>query len=189
MLDNPGDYTVLPEVSQPSHGEESYDLDRQQKRVGWIVNRSVGSVLEIGCAEGYILSQMTRENLYGIDFDQARIRRARLRYPNITFYVVDVRYGLPCPEQWFDTVVLAEILEHMDFSDAEYVLQEAYRVCREKVLITVPYKGGEKWYEEDVYSESHLWIPDAESMGRLLADYNCTHTMTNGFMCVEIPNC
>ncbi len=166
------DYGTLPEILQSPHHEESYEDHRQERRAKWLVENSVGSVLELGCAEGYILDQVGRPGCCGVDFDQDRITEGKRKYPGITFYVMDIRYGLPFSDESFDTVLAAEILEHMDFSDAVNVLRDAFRVAREKVLITLPYAGGEDSDPALVHTRDHMWVPDDEHIAQLLEGYS-----------------
>lgn len=180
-------YGKLPDIGQPSHAEESYEDARQKIRVGWLVKHSVGTVLDIGCAEGYILAEIDHPNCCGVDFDQNRINAGKKKYPDIRFYVIDVRYGLPFTDESFDTVLLAEILEHMDFMDSMVLLAEAVRIARAKVLITLPYAGGEEYDPELVCTRDHLWIPDADHVGRLLSDYPSEVELKAGFAMISLP--
>ena len=180
------EYRRLPEISQPSHHEESYEDPRQAQRASWLVGNSTGSVLELGCAEGYILDQIGRPGCCGVDFDQERIKEGKRKYPGITFYVMDIRYGLPFPDAAFDTVMVPEVLEHMDFSDAVNVLRDAFRVAREKVLITLPCAGGEDSDPALVHTPDHMWVPDDEHIARLLEGYGGEKEFRSGFAFISV---
>ncbi|WP_404349643.1 glycosyltransferase [Sutcliffiella horikoshii] len=103
-----------------------------------------GEVLEIGCANGDLSSHiaMHATNLYGIDIDPIAIELARLKcyqygLTNVQFQLGDGG-NLNLPSNQFDTVVLAEVLEHVP--DPEKIVKEAVRLCKSKgtILISVP---------------------------------------------------
>jgi len=174
------EYHVLPEIAQPPHHEESYEDPRQQARVQWLVESSVGSVLELGCAEGYTLSKINRPGCCGVDYDQERIKEGKRKYPGITFYVMDIRYGVPFPDGSYDTVLCPELLEHMDFQDARNVLREALRVSRRKVLVTLPYD------RDLVETPDHRWVPEGSSIQQLLEGYQAAVKVDGGFAFIQM---
>ncbi|TYS67653.1 glycosyltransferase [Sutcliffiella horikoshii] len=103
-----------------------------------------GEVLEIGCANGDLSSHiaMHATNVYGIDIDPVAIELARLKCYQYGFTNVQFQLGdggnLSLPSKQFDTVVLAEVLEHVP--EPEKIVKEAVRLCKPKgtVLISVP---------------------------------------------------
>ena len=183
------DYHRLPDILQPPHHEDSYADVRQQNRVEWLVQNSTGSVLELGCAEGFILDRIGQPCSVGLDYDQDRVREAKRKYPHISFYVMDIRFGLPFPENYFDTVLAADVLEHMDFPDAVFVLREAIRVCRDRTLVTLPCANGDDYDEGLVHTPDHKWIPDLEKVSRLLHKAECsasTMVLEGGFVLIRV---
>ncbi|WP_404431037.1 glycosyltransferase [Sutcliffiella horikoshii] len=103
-----------------------------------------GEVLEIGCANGDLSSHISMHatNVYGIDIDPIAIELARLKcyqygLTNVQFQLGDGG-NLNLPSNQFDTVVLAEVLEHVP--DPEKIVKEAVRLCKPKgtILISVP---------------------------------------------------
>lgn len=185
------EYHQMPDIFQPPHHEDSYDDARQRRRVDWLVDNSEGTVLELGCSEGYILSQINRPGCCGVDYDQDRVREGKKKYPDVKFYVLDIRYGLPFPDGYFDTVLAPEVLEHVDFDEAVYVLGEAVRVCRHRVLITLPYAGGEDFDPKLVHTPDHKWIPNVQSVSKLLdeaarGEPEYDMTLDSGFALIEV---
>jgi len=103
-----------------------------------------GEVLEIGCANGDLSSHiaMHATNVYGIDIDPIAIELARLKcyqygLTNVQFQLGDGG-NLNLPSRQFDTVVLAEVLEHVP--DPKKIVKEAVRLCKPKgtILVSVP---------------------------------------------------
>ncbi|AGB19836.1 glycosyltransferase [Thermoanaerobacterium thermosaccharolyticum] len=103
-----------------------------------------GNVLEIGCGNGDLSSyiSMYGNRVFGIDIDPIAIEIARYKVWNYglsdCFFTVEDANEIKLPDSYFDTVVLAEVLEHVE--KPEKVIREAIRLCKNngKVLISVP---------------------------------------------------
>ena len=164
---------------------------QQQKRVEWIVANATGKVLEVGCSWGMVLASINarRPGLHaGIDIAPWNVDLARLLCPSLGFRVADAK-KLPYADRSFDTVVAAEILEHLLWPDEVFLaLSEALRVARERVLITVP-DGRQETGEAN--SLKHPYLMDQERLDALLryvgGNSNCASAMTLGpFICITI---
>ena len=177
--ENRTDVSCLADMNQPGLNDESYSLDFQRERVAWIVDHSGdGKVLDIGCGFGYILAERGMSGV-GVDYDMARLSDAlyRAEHPDefpkwrgLQFYALDIRFGLPWDDGSFETVWLAEVLEHCHWSDAQYLLAEAVRCAGEQVLITIPYMPpvGEPYHLGNLESDDHKWYATDEMLARLL---------------------
>ncbi|WP_368914566.1 glycosyltransferase [Exiguobacterium acetylicum] len=103
-----------------------------------------GNVLEVGCANGDLSKHiaMYADNLYGIDIDPVAIELARYKVFNLglknCFFTTRDGSDLSVFNKEFDTVVLAEVLEHVSYP--EKFIEEAIKVCKPggKVIISVP---------------------------------------------------
>ncbi|WP_145039261.1 glycosyltransferase [Paenibacillus sp. Y412MC10] len=126
---------------------DNYRRNRNQqelKRMAATAPLCKGNVLEIGCANGdlsiFIASHGAR--LYGIDIDPVAIDLARHKTAELGIdtckFQLGNGYELQYKDNTFDTVVVAEVLEHVD--DPKKIIMEAYRVCKPdgKVIISVP---------------------------------------------------
>ncbi|MFA5147351.1 MAG: class I SAM-dependent methyltransferase [Candidatus Omnitrophota bacterium] len=94
-------------------------------------------VLDLGCAAGAYCLELKRYGfeISGADINEEYIRIAREKG-------VDARLiedALPFGDGAFDTVILIEVLEHLQ--DPERVLKEAKRVAGKNILISVPNCG------------------------------------------------
>jgi ubiquinone/menaquinone biosynthesis C-methylase UbiE len=109
------------------------------------MNGGVRRVLDIGSGDGTLTHMLgdKAEQVYGIDdsllplrlaLDQFRRRRAS-RQPHLS--AADAR-SLPFPDDTFDCVVLADVIEHIDAP--EPVMRETRRVLRRggQILLTTP---------------------------------------------------
>lgn len=175
-----------PNIKHPLPPEEGYTELNQRLRVQWLVESAVDSVLECGCMKGYIVATINHPDSCGVDFNKERIMIAKKKYPSIRFYVIDVSCGLPFEDNSFGTVILPDILEHMYFSQTMALLKDALRVCRKKVLITLPYAQNKDYNRGIVETDEHIWIPSDERLSWLLSGYNHTHKIEKEFIFIEV---
>ena len=94
-----------------------------------LVRRYVkGTVIDIGIKDGYVWDYLTPDNVVGVDLDPWR---------HANFIQADGRL-LPIKDKCFDTAVITEVLEHLDWDDRIKLLDEAVRVTRKVIIISVP---------------------------------------------------
>ena len=100
------------------------------------------SVLDVGCAEGFVLSRIQKyaDSCTGIDMDKSALSRGKELYPSLVFREGNAE-KLPFEDNSFDLVVCTEVMEHLENPAA--VLQEIKRVSRKWVLLSVPH---EPWF-------------------------------------------
>lgn len=106
----------------------------QRERILTTARRCKGSVLDVGGGEGHLCLEL--DNAVMCDVSATRVERARAR--GVRAYQGDA-YCLDAADQTYDTVVLGEVLEHLD--DPGRALAEAFRVARERVVVSVPLDG------------------------------------------------
>lgn len=111
----------------------------QHKRAQTIVDRVVGSVLDVGGGDGYV-ADMIRERDHWVkvvDISPIRVSRCWKDY-HLPAAVGDAT-NLPFEDGAYDTVVLGEVLEHL--ANPGPALAEACRVARRRVVISLPLNG------------------------------------------------
>jgi SAM-dependent methyltransferase/glycosyltransferase involved in cell wall biosynthesis len=124
-------------------------VQRCRERIHWICKQARGKkVLDIGCSQGIVSLILGREGFEctGIDIEQASLAFARkglkkedeIVRNRVKFRLADAS-ALPFKDNFFDSVILGEVLEHL--THPEKVLSEAHRVLKDggAVIITVPY--------------------------------------------------
>jgi len=75
----------------------------------------------------------------GIDLNREKIQAARNYYPEITFRKSDIR-DLGADDEAFDTVVIAEVLEHVEEESGAAMLATAWRLLKPggRLVVSVP---------------------------------------------------
>ncbi|MBW3606280.1 MAG: methyltransferase domain-containing protein [Actinobacteria bacterium] len=124
---------------------------RARDRIDWLVSQARGAVLDVGCSQGIATLLAARTvgagvRVVGVDNELDRLAYAmadRGREPDGVAdrvgFVGASGGALPFADDCFDTVLLGEVLEHLDKPDD--VLAEVARVLRPDgmVAITVPF--------------------------------------------------
>lgn len=141
----------------------TYLSPQQQARIQWIRENVMGSVLEVGCSWGYILTSIGGQ--VGVDLSPQSIEIAKALNRSAEFHVADAR-NLSFPAYSYDTVLLAEILEHIEYDDVKVVLSEACRIAREQLIITIP-DGNEDSVE--ALNPKHKWLCTSERLAEVLS--------------------
>jgi 2-polyprenyl-3-methyl-5-hydroxy-6-metoxy-1,4-benzoquinol methylase len=98
-----------------------------------------GNVLDVGCAYGFMLQRVPDSfNKFGMDISDHAIEEAKKRVPTATFKVWNAEDELPFDEDFFDMILLNEVLEHLESPDA--ALENIWRVLKKDgiLYITTP---------------------------------------------------
>lgn len=101
---------------------------------------AIGSVIDVGCGSGIYTDFLFNlgHNVVGLDAQQEFIKKAQTKYPPIKFIKGDA-HKIPFPENSFDTIVLFDIIEHLD---DRKVINEALRVGK-RLIISIPRQNQE----------------------------------------------
>jgi 2-polyprenyl-3-methyl-5-hydroxy-6-metoxy-1,4-benzoquinol methylase len=105
--------------------------------MGFVRRQAGPEVLDLGCGTGLYCLELARlgHTVQGVDVNPEYVEIARRRGIQATL----VRSTLPFPDRAFDTVIVLEVLEHLE--EPRALLSEAARVARGKVLFTTPNCG------------------------------------------------
>ncbi|MBI3627200.1 MAG: class I SAM-dependent methyltransferase [Candidatus Sungbacteria bacterium] len=99
-----------------------------------VVSTKPQSVLEIGVGNSIV-----RETLKKLNIQVTTVDIDASLNPDLVASVVK----LPLADNSFDTVLAAEILEHIPFGELENALGELHRVSQEYVVISLPHVGSQ----------------------------------------------
>lgn len=91
-------------------------------------------VLEIGCGQGDLLATLQPVFGVGIDFSPEMIKHAKLKYPQLDFYLCDA-HDLKAGEDQFDAIILSEVLN--DAWDVQIILEKVAPLCHSGTRILI----------------------------------------------------
>jgi len=116
-------------------------MENPRQEIAVRLLRSGKKLLDIGCWEGRLLSEIDQaglfQELYGIDISSEAVEKVISK--GFTDEVVDLNNEtLPFPDEFFDAVTILAVLEHV--FDPYMVIQEIYRFLRSNgiLIIDVP---------------------------------------------------
>lgn len=96
------------------------------------------TVLDIGCADGFISSYFISNNtkVFGLDTSKSNVVKANKR--GIKTIVGDASEELPFSSEIFDIVLMGELIEHI--FDPDFLLEEANRILKSDgtLILTFP---------------------------------------------------
>jgi ubiquinone/menaquinone biosynthesis C-methylase UbiE len=89
-------------------------------------------VLELGCADGRLLSALKPSRGVGVDFSEEMIQRARARDPELTFIHADA-HDLSALDETFDVIILSDLVN--DLWDVQRVLEQIKRLSTPRTRV------------------------------------------------------
>lgn len=133
-----------------------------------------GRVLDLGCGPGHGTYEMAKRgcDVRGYDISKRKISLAQEFYPEIEFETADILH-LPEALGQFDTVVLAEVIEHVDSETGETFLQNAWRHVGPsgRLVISVPNLN-------HVPHKNHLTVFSWQSLAALISQFGTPRIVT-----------
>ncbi len=100
-------------------------------------------ILDVGCASGWFLSNVSDEypgaTCFGIDVYEKGIQYGKKIYPSLNFKVAKAE-KIPFKANEFDLVICTEVLEHVD--DPKVVLNEIKRVLKKNGQAVIELDSG-----------------------------------------------
>lgn len=130
-------------------------------------------ILDVGCGDGYLMHLLHRRGfrcLVGIDSDPVAVGLAQgelLEHDDAVCHAsVASIYDLPLPPLSFDSVVMADVIEHLDAP--EDALQEVSRVLTPNgaLILSTP-----NWQPHRRWDTSHVREFRPEELHRMLAGF------------------
>lgn len=100
------------------------------------------SVIEIGCGNGEMISQLKGRKKAGIDFSEKMIENARKNHPGVDFHLMDAE-NITLEEK-YDVVIISNLIGYLD--DIQAVFEQVKKLCHRNTKVIVSYY-------------SYLWEP------------------------------
>ena len=121
-------------------------------------------ILEIGCGWGFVLREVPDSNeKYGVDLDARRLATAKELVPGAVLKHASM-YSLPFKNGFFDAVIMANVIPHVDFhaegnreKNQRKAFSEAARVLKKGGVLYLTAPNG-AWFEKiGVYGKLERW--------------------------------
>ncbi|MCP4683292.1 MAG: glycosyltransferase [Desulfobacterales bacterium] len=124
------------------HWDRVSDPDEKQKRIGAFYHKLLRRyyksmvreglrILELGCSHGDLLACLKPSFGVGIDFSGEMIKRARAKYPHLSFVQADV-HDVAFREK-FDVLILSDLIN--DLWDVQRVFEQVRTMCHSRTRI------------------------------------------------------
>ncbi len=117
----------------------------QRRFVTTITTTQPQSLLEVGCGEGFLLTEiqaaLPATRVVGMDVVPEFVHEGHRLFPGLDLRVGDI-YHINQPDQSWDTVVASEVLEHLE--RPAQALAELARVAKRHLVLSVPW---EPWFQ------------------------------------------
>lgn len=108
-------------------------------------NFGPGKHLDYGAYDGKVLKKLIETGVikqgYGIDINRTIVEQSQSQMPpDVILQVIQKGEKLPFPDEFFDTISILDVLEHI--SDQKAVLRELHRVLKSRgaLILSVPRK-------------------------------------------------
>lgn len=157
MTDRWDDYARRQPITEASYRSEPTQWARVQK----LMDRCVGSVLDVGGGDGWIARQLMDRGHEVVMLEASETRCVRAMQLGVTAVCTGTLSERALGGRRFDTVLLGEVLEHLD--DPGQLLADAFRIARERVIITVPLLGWPDPTHQWRISLDHIVTPEADA--------------------------
>lgn len=119
------------------------DAQINTKRVEVIIEKThPKSLLEIGCAYGYIVKRFIKKGIPALGMDISEWCRKRAEDLDIPFIKHDVRNPLPFKDKEWDVLYCEGVLEHIEEEYIDDIMGEFERVANKR-LLSVSFTGDE----------------------------------------------
>lgn len=153
---------------------KGFDMSQPLRAKSLLKEFRGGNFLEVGCGIAphcllaYGFSKVSE--VWALDIADELIAELKRRYPQINYVVGNANY-LPFRDEYFDYLIVGELLEHME--KPEETLKEFFRVLKKGgiLALSVPLNdsGG-------IAPEQHLWSFDESDIKSLLGKFGEVET-------------
>ncbi len=159
-------------------GVDPMDIRRWKKLLRYYRG---GKLLDVGCLDSLVpiiaKEKYPESEMWGIDVAEEAIKQMQTLYPDI-IYAVDDAYKTKFPNNYFDYVVLGEVLEHLE--DPNKAIHEAIRVLKHGGILALSTPEDEAREPGAVDGHRHIWSITVEDVEHMLAGYGRVKVTTLG---------
>lgn len=183
---------VMPDGEDYKFGSLPYGA--HQKIIKYVGSNK--KVLDVGCADGYLGKEFKNNGCFvvGIEGMAQRIKTAREILDDVVTGNIEGVKTLPYPENFFDVIVFADVLEHLMMPEAVLANFKKYLKKEGSIIISVPniaridvrlklLLGKFNYAQGGILDKTHLRFFTLDSIQRLLIEsgYVVTRKDSSGY--------
>ncbi len=158
-------------------------------------------VLDIGCATGYFAKELSKKNCetWGVDCDEVAVKKASKYCKKVIARNVDEVKTLPFPKNYFDYVIILDVIEHLLHPENILEIIKPYLKEDGKIIVSVPNiahasirwmlaKGEFEYTSTGILDKTHLHFYTKKSFEEILkkAKYKILKLSPTNGMC-KVP--
>lgn len=129
-----------------------------QRRYEEILKLCKGKILDVGAGIGSLALKLKEKGFDVTCIDRNTDFVEHMKKKGLNAFVCDIEQApLPFPEKHFDTVIIAEVLEHLE--NPGNGLLRCFGACKGKVIFTVPKNTTDKY---------HVWLNNFKEVDNFL---------------------
>lgn len=158
-----------------------------KRRLGKVRPYLRGRILDLGCADGALLSCLSPGQSYtGVEVRADLVEALQTRYPSQRFIAADLDEGCPAlSEGDYDTVVMCAVIEHLHNPDALLDRVAAALAQDGRLALTTPTPFGDRLLHAGTYLGLFNRGP-VEEHARLYGKDDLTHMLGEHGFTVEV---
>jgi SAM-dependent methyltransferase len=123
---------------------QTYYSTRSWKDYLWLVNQAQnlsaeGTIVDLGCGAGFLVEAFSNSGYecIGIEGSEAGVKIARLRNAKLNIIHQPLSDKLPFPDNSIQTIILNQVIEHLESAVQEKCISEAYRILSKRGVIII----------------------------------------------------
>jgi SAM-dependent methyltransferase len=129
------------------------------------------TVLEVGVSSGFLLEDLQRAlpqaSILGADYTRGTLEKVATRLPEVPLLQFDL-VECPLPDESVDTVILLNVLEHIEHHDL--ALRQVHRILRPRGVAIIEVPAGEGLYDSYDKALLHWRRYSMSKLERLVRD-------------------
>ena len=150
----------------PVYEKEEFISEYKDRDLNWyastIANMKnlglVGPALDLGCGLGYFVEACLLNDIQcsGIELSEYGVKMALKRNANMEIIKGDLTNRLPYDDSQFRSVVVNQVIDHLNYKNGVNLLQESYRVLSDEGRLFI--YSGCRFNKKEAQDPEHLFL-------------------------------